>query len=172
VTGSQEHQKRPLWATTSGWLFVAAVMIGACTPTKEAVMKQLGACKMQAIEKGFRDDSDYLSACMSTAGYRPSLDCIGESTKDHPKTSYLHPGCYEPITPGWLERLQTRKEVEKKEELPTGWSIRLRHPCPDSDPLGLFTDSECDPERPKKMPSLKMTKCTRERFYADAQQCM
>jgi hypothetical protein len=159
-------------------LIGTAVVISACTPSVEPIIKQLGACKMQAIEKGFRDDLEYLSACMSTAGYRPSLDCIAESSGDHPKNSYSYPGCYEPITRGWFESLQKRRNVEKKEgkaeELPPGWTIREVHPCPDSDPLGLFTDSDCDPIKPKKMEALKeiAKMCSRDQFYSNPRKCM
>jgi len=118
---------------------------------------------MQAIEKGFRDDQGYLTACMNTAGYRPKLDCM---RLDQPVQDYhLYHDCYEPITAGWFED-------HKKSELPPGWSVKEIHPCPDNDPYGLFTDADCDPVKPKRKPTLKMTKCTPEQFYADPRQCM
>jgi hypothetical protein len=162
---------------------IAALTIGACTPTKEPIIKQFGICKMQAIEKGFRDDLDYLTACMNTAGYRPILGC----TVDHLKKE--GPDCYEltPTDPDAIAsgrhkvRLDdgTKIEISNFREIPSDAVTRSApapdiHPprCPDNDPLGLFTDADCDPVRPKKMPSLKMTKCTPEQFYTDPQKCM
>jgi hypothetical protein len=129
---------------TALMLTVAALMIAACTPSEETIIKQLGACKMQAIEKGFRDDYDYLTACMSTAGYRPSLNCIGEDSGAS-KHSYLTPACYQSISAGF--------EKSKKAEMPSkGWGpARKLNPCPDNDPLGIREGNDnCDPWRPKK----------------------
>src|SRR5262249_6748484 len=63
-------------------------------------------------------------------------------------------------------------QQQKTGDLSKGWSIKELHPCPDTDPLGLFTDADCDPVKPKKKLNLKETaKCTKEQFYADPQQC-
>jgi hypothetical protein len=82
-----------MWAIMKKLMIVIATVLalGACTPNQETIIKQLGACKMQAIEKGFRDDPDYLTACMNAAGYRPKLDCMLPPKDRQPTQDYRIP---------------------------------------------------------------------------------
>jgi hypothetical protein len=74
----------------------------------------------------------------------------------------------------WYANSNTDCAIEKAKLPSEGWGpVTQIHPCPDNDPLGLFTNADCDPVKPKKMPTLEeMAKCTREQFYADPRQCM